>query len=101
MMDAEMRPITLKDCKVPEGTLNAKTMYKLTVSFMQDGLKSKETQDLNLITLEDDFPKPSCALEGFNNSIKLDEGTDHRIDLKVFDTMDNQMYRWTCSPILN
>jgi hypothetical protein len=38
MMDAEMRPITLKDCKVPEGTLNAKTMYKLTVSFMQDGL---------------------------------------------------------------
>ena len=26
---------------------------------------------------------------------------EHLINLKVFDTMDNQLYRWTCSPILN
>lgn len=49
----------------------------------------------------DDLPKPSCALEGFNNSIKLENDSNHRINLKVFDTLDNQMYRWTCSPLLN
>lgn len=101
MMNEDARPVTLKDCKIPEGTLDARTMYKLTVSFKQNGLLSKETMDLNLMPLEDNFKKPSCALEGFNKSIKLDEGTDHRINLKVFDTMDNQMYRWTCSPVLN
>lgn len=101
MMDREARPVTLQNCKIPAGTLDARTMYKLTVSFKQNGLLSHETQDLNLMPLEDDFPKPSCALEGFNHSIKLDEGTEHRINLKVFDTLDNQQYRWTCTPALN
>jgi len=98
MMDFNMKPVTLKDCKIPAQTLDAKTIYKLTVSFKENGVQLAETQDINLITLEDDFPKPSCALEGFNDTIMLEEGMEHRINLKVFDAMDGQQYRWTCAP---
>ena len=101
MMDKNFRPLTLKDCKIPEKTLDPKTMYKLIVSFKQNGVLSKETQEINLITLEDNFPKPSCALEGFNDTIMLEEDMEHRISLKVFETMDGQQYRWTCNPVLN
>ena len=72
-MDFSFRPLTLKDCKIPEKTLDAKTMYKLIVSFRQNGVLSKETQEINLISMEDKYKKPSCALEGFNDTIMLEE----------------------------
>lgn len=43
LMDFNFRPLTLKDCKIPEKTLDPKTMYKLIVSFRQNGVLSKET----------------------------------------------------------
>lgn len=54
-----------------------------------------------MITVEDDFPKPSCILEGFSDTIMLEEDMDHRVSLKVYQTMDEQLYRWTCAPTLN
>lgn len=54
-----------------------------------------------MISLEDKFPKPSCALEGFNDTVMLEEDMEHRISLKVYDTMEEQQYRWTCTPVLN
>lgn len=88
-MNPDARPITLEDCKIPEQTLTAKTMYKLLVSFKQNGIMSKETQHINVMTLEDNFPKPSCVLEGFSDTINLEEDDEHRVRVRVFDTMDN------------
>lgn len=42
-MDLNFRPLTIKDCLIAENTLNPKTMYKLIVSFKQNGVLFKET----------------------------------------------------------
>ena len=101
LMDFSAKPITLADCKIPKETLKPKTLYKLTVSFTKNGVLSKETQELNMITYEDNFKKPSCELEGFKDTIMLEENLDHRINLKVFEPMESQLYRWSCTPVLD
>ena len=40
LMNPEQRPVTLDDCKIPANSLNAKTIYRLSVSFKQNGLLS-------------------------------------------------------------
>lgn len=40
-------------------------------------------------------------MEGFKDTIMLEEDSEHRIDLKVFETMENQQYKWSCTPVLD
>lgn len=101
MVDANMRPITLKDCKVPEKVLDAGMIYKLEVAFRKNGILSNEKEQVNLFVLNNSPPAPSCTLEGFKDTIELAEGAEHRVNLKVYETLEQQEYRWTCTPVLN
>jgi len=40
LMKPDQRPVTLEDCRIPAGSLDAQTIYKLSVSFKQNGLLS-------------------------------------------------------------
>lgn len=101
MVDASMRPVTLKDCKVPEQALDANLIYKLEVSFRKNGILSNEKEQVNLFVLKDSPTPPSCTLEGFKDTIDLAEGAEHRVNLKVYETLEQQEYRWSCTPVLN
>lgn len=101
MVDATMRPVTLQDCKLPKNILDPNTVYKLEVSFRKNGILSHEKEQVNLFVMKDSVTKPSCTLEGFKNTIELAEGAEHRVNLKVFETLEQQEYRWTCTPVMN